>query len=210
MGDDGYFEYLYRFVSSKPHVPKQAKSRLEYGDILDEGELSVAKFDSDGTVTWIPLVFGTLGLTVENGFTCQEDVLIEARRAGDIVDATKMDRCEDVEPNLQTNKVYVNCTLNPKRGTKEYEGTNPVNPRAENKAGHTIEITPPNGDHTSRVMEWGLLLMAGSAEHQAHYGSSVEHDAMFACPDNAAIDPQGRLWITTCLLYTSPSPRDLG
>ena len=197
LGDDGYFEYLYRFVSSKPYVAHQVQSRLEYGNVLDEGELSVAKFDSDGTVTWIPLVFGTLGLTSENGFTCQEDVLIEARRAGDVVGATKMDRCEDVEPNPQTNKVYVNCTLNPKRGTEEYEGINPVNPRIENEAGHTIEITPPNGDHSARVMEWGLLLMAGSPEHQAQYGSIVEHDAMFACPDNAAIDPQGRLWITT-------------
>ena len=174
------------------------KSRLEYGDVLDEGELSVAKFDADGTVTWIPLVFGTFGLTEENGFTCQEDVLIEARRAGDVVGATKMDRCEDVEPNLQTNKIYVNCTLNPKRGTEEYEGSNPVNPRIENDAGHTIEITPPDGDHTARVMEWeyacSWLVLA---EHQAQYGSTVEHDAMFACPDNAAVDPQGRLWITT-------------
>ena len=197
MGDDGYFEYLYRFVSSKPHVPHQVKSRLEYGNVLDEGELSVAMFASDGTVTWIPLVFGTLGLTPDNGFTCQEDVLIEARRAGDVVGATKMDRCEDVEPNVQTNKVYVNCTLNPKRGTAEYEGSNPVNPRIENEAGHTIEITPPDGDHTAMVMEWEILLMAGSAEHQAQYGSTVEHDAIFACPDNAAVDPKGRLWITT-------------
>ena len=61
MGDDGYFEYLYRFVSSKPYVPHQVKSRLEYGNVLDEGELSVAMFASDGTVTWIPLVFGTSG-----------------------------------------------------------------------------------------------------------------------------------------------------
>ena len=41
-----------------------------------------------------------------------------------------------------------------------------------------------------------MLLMAGSAE-QAQYGETIEHDAMFACPDNASIDPKGRLWITT-------------
>ena len=197
MGDDGYFEYLYRFVSSKPHVPHQAKSRLDYGAILDDGELSVAQFHADGTMTWIPLRFGTLGLTSENGFTCQEDVLIEARRAGDVVGATKMDRCEDVEPNPSTNKVYINCTLNPKRGTAEHEGANPANPRLENAAGHTIELIPPDGDHSSMVMEWEMLLMAGNEHHQAQYGSIVEHDAMLACPDNAAIDPKGRLWITT-------------
>ena len=197
MGDDGYFEYLYRFVSSNPHVPHQVKSRLEYGSILDDGELSVAQFHSDGTVTWIPLQFGTLGLTPANGFTCQEDVLIEARRAGDVVGATKMDRCEDVEPNPLTNKVYINCTLNPKRGTVNYEGSNPANPRLENAAGHTIELTPPEGDHTAMVMEWDMLLMAGGVQHQAQYGSVFEHDAFLACPDNAAIDPKGRLWITT-------------
>ena len=42
-----------------------------------------------------------------------------------------------------------------------------------------------------------MLLMAGSAEQKAQYGETVEHDAMFACPDNASIDPKGRLWITT-------------
>ncbi len=197
MGDDGYFEYLYRFVSSQPFTPHQVRSRLEYGDVLDEGTLSVAQFHADGTLEWIPLTFGLFGLTPDNGFQSQEDVLIEARRAGDIIGATKMDRCEDVEPNPKTNKVYINCTLNPKRGTKEFEGANPVNPRTENVAGHTIELTPPNGDHTADVMEWSMLLLAGDEHHNASYGAAFEHDAAFACPDNAAIDPQGRLWITT-------------
>lgn len=197
MGDDGYFEYLYRFVSSQPHTPHQTRSRLEYGDVLDEGTLSVAKFHSDGTLEWIPLTFGLFGLTPENGFQSQEDILIEARRAGDVVGATKMDRCEDVEPNPKTNKVYINCTLNPKRGTEDFEGSNPVNPRTENAAGHTIELSPPNGDHSAVVMEWRMLLLAGGEQHNASYGEAFEYDAAFACPDNAAIDPQGRLWITT-------------
>ena len=197
MGDDGYFEYLYRFVSSKPHRPHQVTSRLEYGAVLDEGSLSVAKFHADGTLEWIPLEFGLFGLTPSNGFQCQEDVLIEARRAGDIVGATKMDRCEDVEPNVMTNKVYINCTLNPKRGTKDFEAGNPVNTRLENAAGHTIELSPPDGDHASSVMAWDMLLLAGHSEHGAQYNEALEHDAMFACPDNAAIDPKGRLWITT-------------
>jgi hypothetical protein len=46
-------------------------------------------------------------------------------------------------------------------------------------------------------MEWDMLFMAGSTEHEARYGAVFEHDAEFACPDNAAIDPKGRLWITT-------------
>lgn len=208
MGDDGYFEYLYRFVSSQSHVPHQVQSRLEYGDILDDGELSVALFHENGTVEWIPLAFGTLGLTPENGFHCQEDVLIEARRAGDIVGATPMDRCEDVEPNPITNRVYINCTKNPKRGTKEYPTSGPANPRNENQSGHTIELIPPEQDHASMVMIWDILLMGTepveSQESDADFLSlervtqaSKSTAVVLACPDNAAIDPLGRLWVTT-------------
>ena len=46
-------------LSSKPYVPIKFRA-VEYGNVLDEGELSVAQFNPDGTLTWIPLVFGTL------------------------------------------------------------------------------------------------------------------------------------------------------
>ncbi len=195
LGDDGYFEYLYRFVSTGTYHDSTQKG-LSQGAILDDGELSVALFKDDGILEWIPLIFGTRGLTREDGFLSQEDVLIEARRAGDIVGATPMDRCEDVEPNSHTNRIYVNCTLNPKRGTTEYPDVNPSNPRRENLAGHTIEIIPPKGNHTVSTMTWDMLILAGDETHGAKYGESIP-EAYFACPDNAVIDPQGRLWITT-------------
>ena len=192
MGDDGYFEYLYRFVSHAPFIEGKDNTQL-----LDEGQLSVARFYEDGAMEWIVLEYGENGLTEANGFSSQADVLIEARRAGDIVGATKMDRVEDVEPNPFTEKVYVNCTKNKKRGTKDYEGANPANPRTENIAGHTIEFTPPEGNHASMTMTWDFLLLAGDESMGSNYGLEQAGDAGFGCPDNAAIDNKGRLWITT-------------
>ena len=60
MGDDSYFEYLYRFVSAKP-----AQNNPE---VLD-GTLSVARFTSDGSVAWLPLRFGEGPLTPKNGLS---------------------------------------------------------------------------------------------------------------------------------------------
>lgn len=195
-GDDQQFEYVYKFISKNKYDPNNRNNNL---NLLDEGTLFVAKFDISGKVKWLPLVHGTSGLDEESGFNHQGHVVIEARRAGDIVGATKMDRPEDVETNPLTGSVFVVLTNNTKR--KEADA---ANPRAPNHHGHIIEMIPPkvNGvaDHASEEFDWEIFLKAGDPNNQkdmAKYHNSVSKDGWLSCPDNIAFDKKGRMWIAT-------------
>ena len=193
-GDDQRFEYLYRFVSAR-RVSRD--DRAANRDLLDEGILSVARFEEDGGLTWLPLRFGEAGLTPANGFHSQADVLIETRRAAGLLGATPMDRPEDVEPNPVNGRVYVMLTNNARRRAG---GIDAANPRADNRWGHILELTPPDGDHASERFAWDLLLRAGDpdkAEVGARWNPATTPHGWFACPDNCAVDPQGGLWVAT-------------
>jgi secreted PhoX family phosphatase len=195
-GDDARNEYLFRFVSRDRFNPND---RAANRDLLDHGVLSVARFLDDGAVIWEPLIFGTGPLTPANGFNDQGDVVIEARRAADLLKATPMDRPEDVETNPVNGNVYVVLTNNSQRKVVDK-----ANPRAANRVGHILELVPPRVDgkvdHAADRFGWDIFLLAGNpgdASHQARYGGALSPSGWLACPDNVAFDKRGRMWIAS-------------
>lgn len=190
MGDDQRFEYLYKFVSrDKVNVEEPAANR----DLLDHGTLYVAKLSDEGAVQWLALSMDNPLLSKE--FSSQAEILLESRRAADVLQATPMDRPEDVVPNKQNGKVYVILSNN-----KNRKKTGPANPRKGNKFGQIVEITEPDGDFASTTSSWDMLVVCGNPndpEHQAQWNSATSENGWFASPDNGEIDPSGRLWVTT-------------
>jgi secreted PhoX family phosphatase len=221
MGCDERNEYIYKFVSAgtfdRANPTSAANRRL-----LESGTLYVGKFeagatvgDNMGTGRWIPLVFGQNGLTPENGFANQGEVLLKARMAADRVGATMMDRPEWIAANpKKPGDVYIALTNNNRRGTtpessNRADGTttagsarpavDEANPRPNNLWGHVLRWTEAGGDATALTFSWDIFVMAGqpSVTGSRAPSSNITAANLFNSPDGLQFDTFGRLWIQT-------------
>ncbi|MFC7432574.1 MULTISPECIES: PhoX family protein [unclassified Agrococcus] len=212
MGDDERFDYLYKFVSAGTYVEGDRAANMT---LLETGDLYVAQLEGNSTVEidgsgtvpsdgafdgvgrWLPLVVG--GASQVAGWAVDE-VLVNTRGAADLVGATKMDRCEDVEPNPRTGLVYVACTNNSNRGTGTNAPADEANPRTQNRDGHVIEIAEDGGDHSGTTFRWSILMLCGDPAQgdQTYFaGFPVDQVSPISCPDNLAFDSEGNLWVST-------------
>ena len=191
-GDDNRFDYLYKYVSTGTVSDDNAANSA----LLDDGTLYVARFDEDGTITWMPLVHGEGPLTADNGFASQADVVIDTRIAADLLGATPMDRPEDAQPRGD-GTAYIMLTNNTKRTEDE---VNAANPRADSSFGHIIEIKEDGGNHAATKGRWSILVKCGDpsvSDVGAQWNPETSENGWFGSPDNCAIDADGRLWVST-------------
>jgi secreted PhoX family phosphatase len=186
-GDDSQFEYVYKFITKQAWDGTQG---MHHGHLLDEGTLYVARFEDEGHGEWLPLVFGENGLTQENGFEDQADVLVHARQAADKLGATPMDRPEWITVHPETHAVYISMTKNSKRGEDSKPSNDAANPRNTNKFGHIIKLL--EHDATSLLFDWNIFSLAGNKQHQG----TIQGD-LYANPDGLMIDKRGILWLQT-------------
>lgn len=151
-GDDANFECLYKFVSSKPGS-------------LSEGTLYVANLEQN---RWVSLKWEDQPLLRQH-FKNQTAVLVQLRKAADLVGGSKLDRPEDIEISPVNGDVLVTLTNNLKRG---------------NYVGSILKISEKDGAYDA--LEFG---------HETYLAGGEETG--FASPDNMAFDAAGNLWFTS-------------
>ncbi|MEN3034268.1 MAG: PhoX family phosphatase [Aquificaceae bacterium] len=206
MGDDERFEYVYKFVSKNAFKEGDKSHNLS---LLDEGSLYVARFKDDLSGEWVLIAScekTSQGYKISPNpdlpeiFKKEPELcFIATRLAADALNATQMDRPEDVEYNPHTRSVWIALTFNERR-TKSL--ANSANPRAFNTMGHIIELREE--DPTSTRFSWHIPLFCGEtraknpSRRMLIYGKEPNTKTPpISAPDNFAIDSRGRIWIAT-------------
>jgi len=212
-GCDAYNEYIYKYVSLARWDPADVRGGLEAGDkYLDNGRLYVAKFNADGTGTWIELALGRNGINsayASYPFADEADVVINARYAADAAGGTRMDRPEWAAVDPLTGAVYMTLTNNAYRA---FSATDAANPRYYNDRrtdgkvqlgnpnGHIIRWLESNGDSAATTFSWDIFLFGARAGADATNVnvSGLAADNDFSGPDSLYFSQATKIcWIHT-------------
>jgi hypothetical protein len=218
MGDDSRGEYIYKFVSTAlwSAADATAADRMAVGDkFLDSGKLYAAKFNADGTGTWVELALTNTAISgyTTYSFADAADIAINTRLAADAVGATKMDRPEWNAVNPANGEIYFTLTNNSNRSvnpdpTKGQYLPDAANPRAyTDMKGTTAQNGNPNG-HLVRLKEgasvsafsWDVYLFGAEsgADKSLVNISALTADQDFSSPDGLVFSKAtGICWIQT-------------
>jgi len=222
MGDDSRGEYIYKFVSNATwsEADATAANRMATGDkFLDAGKLYVAKFNADGSGTWVELSIGNPAISGYAGyaFADQGDVVINARLAADAVGATKMDRPEWCAVHPGSGEIYYTLTNNSNRKVEPagsgQQALDAANPRAYadayaggspgapgNVNGHIIRMAETGGEAAATTFAWDVYLFGAQSDADAAKInlSSLTAEQDFSSPDGLWFSPTTQLaWIQT-------------
>ena len=196
MGDDSQNEYLYKFVSTALWEAADANpsDRLATGaKYMDSGKLYVARFDADGSGTWLLLDVitpTTDGSTLGAKFTDLPGIILHTRGAADAVGATPMDRPEWTAVNPLNGDVYLTLTNNTSRTT-----ANAANPRVPNKHGHIVRWHDADNQVS---FTWDIFVFGANAAGSPDVNrSGLTELNQFASPDGMTFDSRGILWVQT-------------
>ncbi|OYZ65936.1 MAG: phosphatase, partial [Sulfuricurvum sp. 24-42-5] len=205
MGDDARHEYIYKYVSTENWNPADATGGLSAGTkYLDNGTLYVAKFNADGTGTWLKLDISEplIKNYATYAFANAADVAVNSRIAADAVGATKMDRPEWGGVHPITGEVYMTLT-NGRRGNAGQPALDAANPRhykdrttTGNVNGHIIrwkESEPSATTFTWDIYLFGAQSAVDAGGDDAHYQANVNVSGLTA--DNDFSSPDG-LWFS--------------
>lgn len=220
MGDDSRNEYIYKYVSNTNWDAADATSSnaLAMGDkYLDNGKLYAAKFNADGTGTWVELAMSNAAIAAYAAykFADHADIVVNARLAADAIGATKMDRPEWCSVNPANGEIYYALTNNSNRRVEPSSSSqlapDSANPRAyTDMKGTSTQSGNPNG-HILRMKEgaegssavsftWDVYLFAAEAGADAGKVnlSSLTNDQDMSSPDGLAFSQAtGICWIQT-------------
>lgn len=223
-GDDQINEFLYKFVSRDRFNPND---RLANRDLLDHGQLYVARFEESGRGEWMAITLTAANAAARRAgyrarFTDEGDLAMRAREAARLIGATPLDRPEDVEALLDERwtgigPVLVSCTNNreqgfPRPGAPRRDGLDPDAP-LPNPAGHILRLDEDGEDCGAMGFAWDVFVMCGDPNSPAPIaenregrpapvstycaGAQTFNGERFACPDNLCIDRAHNVWIAT-------------